>query len=203
MRSILFCAATFLLFSCGKSDLNHQVDGRDLSHLPTEEAKVQIPDRANQVIRALQQQDFSELAEYIHPEKGLRFSPEVSVESHHRSFSPEEVARLWGNETPYFWGIYSGSGDSILAPFQSYYADFLYDTDFATTDSIYFNTDHQYGNARNNLRQAYPHCVVVEYYQPPAEEQYEGMDWRALRLVFEPHDSDWRLTGLVHAAWTP
>ncbi|MEO0472509.1 MAG: hypothetical protein AAF206_23000 [Bacteroidota bacterium] len=203
MRLSIFLLGTLFLFACGKSDVKDPVNGPDLSLLPTEDAKKSIPAQAETIIRALQQQDFDELAAMVHPEKGLCFSPEVSVEKHHHSFPSEAVKMLWNDQRDYFWGIQSGSGDSILVPFQNYYAAFVYDADYATSDSVYFNTDHQYGNAHNNLRQAYPQSVVVEYYEPPQEEQYGGMDWSALRLVFEPYEDDWRLTGIVHAAWTP
>ena len=42
----------------------------------------------------------------------------------------------------------------------------------------------------------------VEYHDPGEDPQYEGMDWRSLRLVMVPDGEDWRLVGVVHAEWT-
>jgi hypothetical protein len=42
----------------------------------------------------------------------------------------------------------------------------------------------------------------VEYYFPGFEAQYEGMDWKSLRLVFEQHQGSWKLVGIIHNEWT-
>lgn len=47
--------------------------------LSPEEAKKIINKRAQQVIQMVKKQDFTQLATYIHPKKGVRFSPYASV----------------------------------------------------------------------------------------------------------------------------
>jgi hypothetical protein len=44
--------------------------------------------------------------------------------------------------------------------------------------------------------------MVVEYYFPGFDPQYEGMDWRSLRLIFLQDNDVWYLAGIVHDQWT-
>jgi hypothetical protein len=34
------------------------------------------------------------------------------------------------------------------------------------------------------------------------DPEYEGMDWRSLRLVFEKKNDIWYLVGIIHDQWT-
>ena len=58
------------------------------------------------------------------------------------------------------------------------------------------------GNSINNIAQIYPSAVTVEYHFEGFEEEYAGLDWRSLRLVFEASGGTWYLVGIVHDEWT-
>jgi hypothetical protein len=175
----------------------------DLSALPGGEARQVLPIKAEEIIQALKERNMTRLAQHVHPQKGLRFSPEVIVEDDHKTFSAVELPALMENERVFDWGKEDGSGKDIKSTFARYYDRYVYDVDFAGTDSIFYNQAQQHGNVINNVGKAYPGCIVIEYYLPEVDPKLMGMDWRALRMVFEPYQNDWYLVGLVHAAWTP
>jgi hypothetical protein len=58
------------------------------------------------------------------------------------------------------------------------------------------------GNTLENIHEVYPDGVFVEFHFTGFNEQYDGMDWKSLRLVFEQDGGSWRLVGIVHDQWT-
>ena len=53
-----------------------------------------------------------------------------------------------------------------------------------------------------NQFEIYDNPIVVEYYFPGFNPEYEGMDWKSLRLVFEKYEDSWKLVGIIHNQWT-
>lgn len=178
-----------------------QMDLRALP--PTPEARQAVPIKAEEVVQALKSRNLQRLAQLVHPQKGLKFTPEVYVDPSHQVFSVAQIPDLMEDRTEYTWGKQDGSGKTIRSTFATYYDRYIYDADFAGSDSIFYNQTQQHGNVINNVPKAYPGCIVVEYFLPEVDPKLMGLDWRALRMVFEPYQGDWYLVGLVHAAWTP
>jgi len=50
----------------------------------------------------------------------------------------------------------------------------------------------------NNVKEAYPGCMFIEFLIPEIDPQFEGLDWRALRLVFKKENDKLYLTGIIH-----
>jgi hypothetical protein len=48
----------------------------------------------------------------------------------------------------------------------------------------------------------YPGCDVVEFFFSGFEKKYEGLDFRALRLVYKTENSKVFLAAIVHDKWT-
>lgn len=164
---------------------------------------------AAQAVLALRDHDMAELAALVHPVKGVMLSPYTFVRTLQGApgeadmlFTRAQVAGLWSDPTVYHWGYHDGSGEPIDVAFQAYYAEFVYDVDFAQPEEIGFDEFIGQGNTINNIREAYPIGVPVEYYFSGFDPQYGGMDWRSLRLVFEQADGTWYLVGIVHDEWT-
>lgn len=211
MKYLLILLGCLCLFSCGSPSESETTtplagspapDQKSRSLSPEVNTKATMADQGEMVVNALKAKDLETLAKIIHPLKGIRFSPEVTVSKDQRVFSAEEVEGLMNNSDAIFWGLQDGTGDSIKQTFSEYYERYIYDVDFANADSIFINHDHQWGNAINNARQAYSKCQIVEYYFPGIDPAYMGMDWRGLRLVFEEHQNSWYLVGLIHTGWT-
>ncbi len=159
--------------------------------------------RTIKAVELIKEKDMEGLAEFVHPTKGLRFSPYAFVDvEKDQVFTKEEVAKLNEDSETYTWGNYDGSGEPIELNFNDYYDRFIYDEDFANSHIIGNNTVIGKGNTINNISEAYPDGHFIEFHFTGIEEQYEGMDWRSLILVFEEVEGQWYLVGIVHNEWT-
>ncbi len=163
---------------------------------------VSLIETAYEVVTALAEKDMGKVAQFVHPEQGVRFSPYAYVQETHQVFLPEELAALPQAETVYTWGNYDGSGFPIELTFNEYYEEFIYTSDFANPEQTAVNETLGQGNSLNNIHEFYPDSSFVEYYFSGFEEQYEGLDWESLRLVFVQEDDIWYLVGIVHDEWT-
>ena len=53
----------------------------------------------------------------------------------------------------------------------------------------------------NNVNEAYPKSDVVDFHYKGTAE-YDGMDWRGMRLVFDDYQGKRYLIGIVNDRWT-
>jgi hypothetical protein len=90
-----------------------------------------IAARVDGVIQSLRNRDVEALSTFIHPTRGVRFSPQAFVRESDRVFLPDQIKGLLTDPTPYAWGAYDGSGLPIELTFAEYYDQFVYDRDFA------------------------------------------------------------------------
>ncbi len=158
---------------------------------------------ATDVINLIKDKDTEALALRVHPEKGVRFSPYVSVRENDVVLTSEEFENIFTNKKIYLWGYSDGSGFPINATFSDYYKTFVYSSDFANAEEISYDGEIiGKGNTINNIRDFYPEGKVVEYHFSGFDEKYGGMDWQSLNLVFENKDGDWYLVAVVHDSWT-
>ena len=168
-----------------------------------ESAQKIIKETADQVIQAICTKDAELLSGFVHPEKGLRFTPYtyVSVEKD-VVFHQEEIKDFFKDQKVYLWGHYDGTGEEIRLTPGDYYHKFIYSEDFAKAEKIGYNEVLSFGNMLENQFEVYQDPIVVEYYFSGFDPKYEGMDWKSLRLVFEQAKSSWVLTGIIHNQWT-
>jgi len=154
-------------------------------------------------MKLLKNKEMAKLADLVHPQKGLRFSPYFFVDvENDKVFSAQQVAELNEDTTVYTWGIYDGIGEPIELTFNDYYEEFVYDEDFIDPHIIGNNTVIGRGNTIDNVTEAYPDGTFIEFHFTGFEEGYDGMDWRSLRLVFEQAEGQWYLVGIIHGQWT-
>ncbi len=156
-----------------------------------------------EIMDLISQGDMLSLAQYVHPSKGLRFSPYFHVDLQtDQVFTAQETGTLMNNTQVYTWGAYDGSGEPISIDFSSYYSEFVYDKNFLEAEIIGNNYPIGKGNIIDNILDAYQDGYFVEYHFPSFDPQYEGMDWESLRLVFEEEAGYFYLTGIIHGQWT-
>lgn len=156
-----------------------------------------------EVINAIKTKDFNKLAGFVHPTKGLRFSPYDNIDIETSNvFTADEVKNLLKDDKVYMWGHYDGSGEPIELNFSDYYEKFIYDVDFANPQIIGNNVVVSYGNAIDNIKEIYPESYFIELHFKGLDPKYEGMDWRSLKLVFERENDTWYLVAIVHGQWT-
>ncbi len=85
---------------------------------------------------------------------------------------------------------------------EDYFKQFVYNADFLNAEKTVVNEFIGGGNSINNLKEAYKNCDFTESYFSGFDQQFEGMDWTSLRLVFERFDGYYFLVGVVHDQWT-
>lgn len=171
--------------------------------ISSEEAESIIKTKASQVIKLLKEKDMKELAKYIHPTFGVRFTPytTVSLETD-LVFNKENMENFFTDEKEYLWGYYDGSGFDILLKPSEYYDEFIYDENYVNTEKIGYNEVLSSNNNLENQFAFYHNSIVVEYYFSGFNPDYMGMDWRSLRLVFQKYEDKWYLVGIIHNQWT-
>ena len=160
-------------------------------------------------MRALRERDWETVARAVHPDKGVRFSPYTYVragwgasEDRDRVFSANELEGLAADPTVYHWGVFDGTGEPIEMTFAQDTDRVIYDADFYLPSAVGYNETIGRGNTINNVAEVYPQAVTVEYHLEGSDPAFGGLDWRSLRLVFEPVGDTWYLVGVVHDEWT-
>lgn len=165
-------------------------------------AAVTAQEAASAVILALKQSDMTALAAYIHPDKGLLFSPYAHIDTASAKVFPAAGLPTLTDSTVYTWGSYDGSGDPIELTFQQYYDKFVYDKDFIEPETIGVDEIKGEGNTIVNIEDVFPNSYVMDYYFSGFDAQYNGMDWESLILVLEELDGAWYVSAIVHSQWT-
>lgn len=167
------------------------------------QARSIINDLAGRVLRSLKQKDMKQFAAFVHPVKGVRFSPYGYVDTDSdQVLSAAMLPDLLKTKQKRVWGYYDGSGDDILLSFADYYQRFVYSHDFLNAPQVAFNQSLGSGNTLNNLTEVYPNAIFVEYYFPDLDPQTYGTNWASLRLVFEQMRGQWYVVGVIHDQWT-
>lgn len=168
--------------------------------------------QADSVVVLLQNHEWSELAAYVHPDRGVLFSPDAYVEPDDAVvFSREEVRDLAQDTELYLWGNEDGTGDSIRLTPSAFMEEHITDRDF--TAARRGSRDEVMGrsNTLNNVPDAFhdqppgmrssEEITFIEYHIPGSSE-FGEMDWASLRLVFQREDDTWYLVGVVRDNWT-
>jgi len=168
---------------------------------PRPAASSELTQAAKAVVDAFAAKDAEALASWSHPQKGVRFSPYAYVNVENDVvFSAAQIERFWTDPKTYRWGFADGSGEPLVMTPSEYCDRYVFDRDFRDSSSISVNDDQASGNRINNAASVYPDASRVEYYIEPSTSG--GLDWAALRLVFERDGDAWRLVGVIHDEWT-
>lgn len=155
------------------------------------------------VNRLIQRQDWPSLAAYVHPERGVTFTPYSTVEPEtDLTFTADQIKNLAQDQNTYTWGFEDGRGDPIQMTLAQYFERYVYDRDYTQATEIGIDRIITGGNALENLAEAYPDCRFVDFCFPSADPVNDGLDWSSLKLVFRPEAEHWYLVGIVHGEWT-
>jgi hypothetical protein len=155
----------------------------------------------NEVIVIIKDRDINKLLKYVHPKKGILFSPYSDI--YVRSsviIEKKELIKTYEKNEKLLWGVYDGTGERILLTFDEYFKRFIYDSDYINYEPNY-DSIMGVGNTNENLNIIFPDSKVVEYYIP-GTEKYAYMDWKSLRLVYEAYKGKYYLVAVVHNEWT-
>lgn len=196
ITAIALAACAVLTGACSRQEVSGE------SVAPSE--REQVIETARQVLAAMQVEDGAGLAEFVHPEKGVRLSPYAYVDpANDRVLSRAEVRGIWEDASIYSWGHADGTGEPIRLTPAQYFERFVLDRDFTRANSITVDEHRTRGNTNSNAADVYPDGTSVEYFIEPAPGAGDpAFDWRALRLMFEKEGGSWMLVGVIHDQWT-
>lgn len=155
------------------------------------------------VCRCLQQQNWGALAAYVHPDRGVTFTPYSTVDpDSDLNFTADQLRSMAQNSNVYTWGFEDGRGEPIQMTFPQYFERYVYDRDYIQAPELGVDRIMTGGNALENLAEAYEGCRFVDFSFPSFDPVGDGLDWSSLKLVFQPGGERWYLVGIVHGEWT-
>lgn len=158
-----------------------------------------LVDLSKEILNILSSRNYKALSRHVHPLLGLRMTPYSYVDiKKDRKFSAKELSNIKQTKKKFVWGEFDGSGEPIKMTIKEYFSRFVYDADFLTKGEVTVNEVVQSGNTTNNVEEAYHGCDFVDFMIPMIDPQYEGLDWRALRLVFKKEKDKIFLIGIIH-----
>lgn len=160
---------------------------------------------AMMILGLMKAKDYRALAEHIHPEEGILFSPYGFIDTAgSRRFSKASFLALISDssKTPLNWGRYDASGLPLDLSWEEYERRFVYNADFLNAPEFSLNRLKSRGNSVNNIDEVFSGHQYTESHFPGFEKKYAGLDWASLRLVFKERDGRLHLVGIVHDQWT-
>ena len=170
------------------------------THLTTKDQ--QIVQDATYIKQALAYQNYAAITPLIHPTRGVRFSMYAYVDpKSDKVFSRAQFTQyLKADRIKFTWGEQDGTGDLYITPLPSYLNNWVDGGKYKAIAPT-FNQFQGFGNSLNNLQKVYPKADFVEFYTR-GNAEYDGMDWRALRLVFEEYKGKRYLIAIINDQWT-
>lgn len=165
-----------------------------------------VGEQSRAVVRALQNNDTRALATFVHPTRGVRFSPYIHADESDRVISRAQMPYLANHARKWNWGLYDGTGDPMNLTWNEFRRKMLVSRPYLPLKSTNaredFNRLSQNGNVPNNLLDVYPNAIFTRYYSSGYDPKFEGLDWRALFLAWRPVGKTWYLVGVANDEWT-
>lgn len=159
---------------------------------------------ATVILPLLQAKDYATLATFVHPQAGLRFSPQLFIHTDtDLIFTRDQVANFTMETNIYTWGTHAAKGDLLQLSVFDYWNEYV----------IPLMPDQQWqmlpegqkspSIAIDNFNEVYPQGSYIDFLKPGTEE-FGNLDWKLLRLVFEQAtDGAYYLVGIIHDNWVP
>ena len=193
-----------LLSSCGNDTSTEVKSDNDTVIIidTVVEKPVNLVKHSHDVLLAIASKDFQSLSHFVHPDKGVVFAPYAFIDSTAKSFTTEGLKNMRPKYPNMEWGQYDGSGEPINMNIMEYFDKIVYDVDYLTADTLAVNEIIGKGNSINNIKTTFPESEFVEYHFRGFDPEFDGMDWRSLRLVYELKDNKYYLVAIVNDRWT-
>ncbi len=159
-----------------------------------------LQERSVQVVDALSNENFEQLADYVHPEDGVMFSPYSNLDDQAAHvMTAEEISQWAEDQSVYTWGVEDGSGQDIDLTPSEYYNQFLFIRDFSSPDEVNQNQFESRGQVSFNGHEVFPDAEFVEYF---VESTDDDLDWASLQLGFEEQNGEWYVVTIMIDRWT-
>ena len=180
----------------------NQSTGNPSVSVVTDMSQQTLKQQALRIQRALANNDFARITDDIHPTRGVRFSMYAYVHlDKDKVFSREQFAQyLQQPKIRFTWGDLDGTGELLIVPLPTYLETWV-DARKFNDARIKINEFESRGNMINNVKDIYPKSDVVDFYHKGTDE-YDGMDWRGMRLVFDNYQGKRYLIAIINDQWT-
>ena len=203
MKKTVITALVFLLIGAAIGYLLFFTTAKKESVTADVSGETQLIKTACTAVEYIKSGSFDKLAEMVHPEDGVYFVPysyiDLSTDVH---FTAEQVAGIGSDETDYMWGYTDGEGAPINLSPTKYFEKYVFNQDYTTAPVIGRNYIVMSGNSIENVKEVFPDCQFVDFHFPGFDEQYAGMDWCTLRIVFREYEGAYKIVAIIHAQWT-
>ncbi|MCL1916970.1 MAG: hypothetical protein FWG14_01440 [Peptococcaceae bacterium] len=160
----------------------------------------ELLDQANMILPFLKNKELGELAQCVHKDKGVTFSPYAHIEENAIKFTADKLRTLKPTDK-FIWSTATPSGLPFNESISNYFEDCVYNRDYIQAPQISIDKLTTHGGALSNIETVFPAAHFVEYYFPATEGV--GLDWAILRLVFENVDGQWMLVAIINDTWVP
>ncbi len=158
---------------------------------------------AYEVLGYIKAGDYDALAQTVHPEYGVIFSPYATINlPSNKCFTATQIKGFAEDKNQYVWGIYDGNGEPINLTPPEYIKKFVFDKDYTLAPEIGINMIIMSGNSLENVKEVFPNARFVDFHIPGTDQESGGLDWSSLRLGFEEYKGELRLTVILHSQWT-
>lgn len=214
---LILLTCSFLLIACTKNDNNSVEDEKkpeqeenngantipeNTEDEPEESESLNVEEISNEIIEAIIDKDMKTIAKYVHPEKGLLFSPYIYVEEDAVVIDKKDIQTLLKSNHVFNWGLYDGKGTPIQLTATDYFDAFLDMTPYLEPDEILIDLLQERGNTLNNIDEKFPNSKVIEYYYDGSEE-FSGIDWSSVLFIYdEVENGMYNLRAIIRDMWT-
>jgi len=210
MRKAFVVITLLFVLSCEKKEdkkssvsADHLKNSSEKTDLQKDGAsKEEVLKKTNdELLQALKTDNYDIFANYIHPQKGVRFSMYAFVDKNEdKHFSKADFEKFHSSKIIFTWGSRDGSGEIYKSTLKSYLKDWVFKKDFTKSE---YSPDKFLagGNSLNNLKEIYPNSDFTENYIS-GTEKYGGMDWNTLRFVFEEFKGKFYMVAVINDEWT-
>lgn len=202
----LFSALLWML-GCGLTGCGE--GQRDAKEASTTSARSSDEERvesfAREVVSLIAERRIEELAQLAHPRRGVLFSPCVNIDKKTAiTLTGLQLSAAWRNNKSFTWGHEDGSGEPIVRTTKGYFDEFVYGADYLNADEVAVNKPLGQGNSKPNIQTLFPDAVFVEFHFAGFSPQFQGLDWRSLRILLEknPDIDSWWVVAIVNDQWT-
>ena len=202
LGALLGVGGCLLVFFLRDGTLNRRDASREHPAVAAESLRnEELAVLAAEVTDCIARRDYEALSACVHPVYGLVLSPYSTINlGTNQCFSPQRVAAAGRDKTVYMWGVKYGSDEPIQMTAKEFFEGYLYDRDYVKAPVMGFNTLLRVGNALENVGTVFPDGQFVDLYFPSTSA--EAADWRILRLVFEEHEGEMKLSAIIHSEYT-
>lgn len=197
--AVLLSVLFLILGLAGGFAVSRAISPRDAAILSNQEEgdTASLVSCAVETAEALRSGDFETLAEYIHPERGVTFTPNTTVDTaSNLNFLPDALVEASESATTYLWGTTTDTASPINLTMADYFASYVWERDYLSSPRISVDSSQVAGNGLENVSEIYPDGRYVEFYATDGES-----NWSTLKLVFEWDGGAWYLVGVVHSGW--